>query len=225
LQENGRSVLQLLTDTIQHGGYSATSVAPFEDIFIRGAVTTSSCTDSNDSVSNPALFSAMGNNTTTYGDTLGIVYMGDDNLDRDCLGGLLPATCHLGSGAPRDAAKIYNQFFVADNAEGVPTLSCSGSRTATAQQIAEGVENIQFTYGEDINSDGVADRYVNSAEVSNWEEVVGVNIAVLVRSLRPVASANISRSYQLSEDTIISKTDRYLRAVFTATVRIRNVIL
>lgn len=224
LQDNGRAVLQQLTDVIQHAGYSATSVAPFEDIFIRGAVSTSSCTDASDSVSVPGLFSAMTNNTT-YGDSIGVVYMGDDSLNKDCAGNELPAACQLGSGAPRDASKIYSQFFVAVNAAGVPALNCSGSRSLATAEIAEGVENIQFVYGEDINNDGVADRYVNSVSVTNWEEVVSVNIAVLVRSLKPVANANTARSYQLSEDSIINTNDRYLRSVFTATVRLRNVIL
>jgi type IV pilus assembly protein PilW len=225
LQANGQAALQELTSIIQHAGYSSSSVAPFKDIFIRDVVSTSSCTDSTDSVSTPALFSAMTNNTTTYGDTIGVVYLGDDTLNLDCAGNELPTTCQLGSGASRDASKIYNQFFVAQNAAGDPALNCSGSRTAGSVEIAEGVENIQFVYGEDINADGVADRYVNSTSVTNWEEVVSVNISVLIRSLQPVARTNTARSYQLSEDSVINTNDRYLRSVFTATVRLRNVIL
>jgi len=225
LQANGQAALQELTSIIQHAGYSSNSVAPFEDIFIRTAISTSSCTDSTDSVSSPALFSAMINNNPDHGDTIGVVYLGDDTLNLDCAGNELPATCRLESGAPRDASKIYNQFFVAENAAGIPALNCSGSRTSASVEIAEGVENIQFVYGEDINTDGVADRYVNSASVTNWEEVVSVNVAVLIRSLQPVARTNTARSYQLSEDSVINTNDRYLRSVFTATVRLRNVIL
>ena len=54
---------------------------------------------------------------------------------------------------------------------------------------------------------------------------VSVNVAVLIRSLQPVARTNTARSYQLSEDSVINTNDRYLRSVFTATVRLRNVIL
>ncbi|PWQ99172.1 PilW family protein [Leucothrix pacifica] len=223
LQDNGRAVLQLLTDVIQHTAYTSTSAAPVNDMFIRGAVPTSMCSDGSDSVSNSALFSPLANNTA-FGDTIGVMYMGDDKLNTDCASNVLPVTCQYGGTAATTASRIYNYFSVQQNANGVPVLMCAGSRTSTVQEIAEGVENIQFTYGEDVDSDGIADRYVNSDGVSNWSSVVSVNIAVLVRSLAPVAVANSSRSYQLSEDTIVTSNDKYLRAVFTSTVRLRNVL-
>ena len=223
LQDNGRAVLQLLTDVIQHTAYTSTSAAPVDDMFIRGAVPTSMCSDGADSVTNPGLFSALENNTT-YGDTIGVMYMGDDKLNLDCASSVLPATCRYGGTAATAASRIYNYFSVQQNTNGVPVLMCAGSRTSTAQEIAEGVENIQFTYGEDLDSDGIADRYVNSPNVTSWSGVVSVNIAVLVRSLAPIAVANSSRSYQLSEDTIVTTNDKYLRAVFTSTVRLRNVL-
>ena len=223
LQDNGRAVLQLLTDVIQHTGYTSTSAAPVDSMFIRGAVPTSMCSDGADSVENTALFSPLANNTA-YGDTIGVVYMGDDKLNIDCASNALPTTCHYGGTAATAASRIYNYFSVQQNTSGVPVLMCSGSRTNTAQEVAEGVENIQFTYGEDIDNDGIADRYVNSPSVVNWGSVVSVNIAVLVRSLAPIGVANSSRSYQLSEDTIVTTNDKYLRAVFTSTVRLRNVL-
>ncbi|RVU83875.1 hypothetical protein EOL70_13695 [Leucothrix sargassi] len=224
LQENGRAVLQQLTDSIQHGGYSAASAAPFDDVFIRSAVASTSCSDGTDSVVDPGLFSAMTNNTT-YGDSVGVVYMSDDSINTDCAGSTIPPVCRLGSDSSSDASKIYNQFFVAPDADGTPVLNCNGSRTVGTQVIAEGVENIQFVYGEDLDADGVADHYVNLTDVADWKDVVSVNISVLIRSLNPVAAANTPRSYQLSEDTVVNRNDRYLRSVFTATVRLRNVIL
>jgi len=222
LQDNGRVVLQTLTDVIQHTAYTSTSVAPVNDMFIRSAVPTSMCSDGADSVVNTALFKPMENNTS-YGDTIGIAHMGDDQLNTDCAANVLPVTCRLGSDAAAAASRIYNYFLVQKNTEGVPVLMCAGSRSATLQAIAEGVENLQFTYGEDMNSDGVADRYINSDEVTNWFAVVSVNVSVLVRSLSPVAVSRVAQSYKLSDDTTISTNDRYLRAVFTTTVRLRNV--
>ena len=223
LQDNGRAVLQLLTDVIQHTAYTSTSAAPVDDMFIRGAVPTSMCSDGADSVVNTALFSPLANNTT-YGDTIGVMYMGDDKLAIDCASNELPTTCQFGGTAATAASRIYNYFSVQQNASGTPVLMCSGSRTNAAQEVAEGVENIQFTYGEDIDSDGIADRYVNSTSVTNWSGVVSVNIAVLVRSLAPIAVSKSAKSYQLSEDTIVTSDDKYLRAVFTSTVRLRNVL-
>lgn len=223
LQDNGRAVLQLLSDVIQHTAYTSTSVAPVDDMFIRSAVPTSMCSDGSDSVVNTALFKPLENNTA-LGDTIGVVFMGDATLNQDCAAGVLPPACQYGGTAATTASRIYNYFSVEKNANDVPVLMCAGSRTNSAQEIAEGVENIQFTYGEDLDGDGTADRYVNATNVTNWGSIVSVNIAVLVRSLAPVAVANTARSYRLSEDAIVSTNDKYLRAVFTSTVRLRNVL-
>lgn len=224
LQDNGRAILEQLTEVIQHAGYSSTSAAPSDQVFITTAVANSMCNDGSDSVVDTGLFSAMANNTS-YGDTIGVIYLGDDRLNTDCGAAQLPASCRVGAGASTAAARIYNLFDVAADASGVPELRCTGSRSGAAQTIAQGVENLQLTYGEDTNSDGTPDRYVNSTAVTNWGSVVSVNISVLVRSLRPIALANESRSYRLSEDAIISTNDRYLRGVFTTTIRLRNVAL
>ncbi len=224
LQDNGRAILEQLTETIQHTGYSSTSAAPSNEVFITSAVANASCSDGSDSVLNTGIFSTMANNTA-YGDTVGVIYLGDNQLNADCGAAELPASCRMGSGATSAAARIYNYFYVAPGATGVPELLCSGSRNTAAQTIAQGVENLQLTYGEDSNADGTPDRYVNSANVTNWGNVVSVHIAVLVRSLRPIAVANEARSYRLSDDAIISTNDRYLRAVFTTTIRLRNVTL
>jgi type IV pilus assembly protein PilW len=224
LQDNGRAILEQLTEVIQHTGYSSTSAAPTSEVFITSAVANSSCSDGSDNVLDTSMFSPMANNTA-YGDTVGVIYLGDDLLNTDCGAVQLPASCRMGSGATSAAARIYNYFYVAPDAGGVPELRCSGSRNTAAQTIAQGVENLQLTYGEDNNADGTPDRYVSSANVTSWGSVVSVNIAVLVRSLRPIAVANEARSYRLSEDAIINTNDRYLRAVFTTTIRLRNVTL
>lgn len=223
LQDNGRSVLQLLTDVIQHTAYTSTSSAPVADMFIRGTVANYACSDGSDSVVSPSLFSPLENNTAT-GDTIGVVYMGDGKLNTDCTANELPVACRYGGTSSTAASQIYSYFKVQKNANDVPVLTCIGSRASASQEIAEGVENIQFTYGEDVNADGVVDRYVNSNDVSNWASVVSVNIAVLVRSLSPIATDNSSRSYKLSEDTTVTTNDKFLRAVFTSTVRLRNAL-
>ena len=222
LQESGRLTLQILSETIQHTSYTSTSTIPFSDMFIRDSVSSASCSDGTESVLDPNLFSPLENNTGN-GDTIGVAYMGDDKLNIDCLGKGLPEGCRLGSPSPVAASIIYSYFKV-QNLDDVPTLMCISSLADSPQEIAEGVENIQFTYGEDVNADGIADRYVNSSDVVNWGSVVSVNIAVLIRSLSPVALSNTPRSYKLSEDTTVTRNDKFLRAVFTSTVRLRNVL-
>jgi len=224
LQANGRAVLEQLTQVIQHTGYKSITRSLGEDMFIRGAVSTSKCSGGSDSVVNTGLFQAI-QNDTAYGDTIGVVYLGDDLLTTDCTGTVIPADCRLSdadTAPPINAAKIYNYFKADVSAAGVPILTCSGSLSATTEEIAEGVENLQISYGEDADSDGVADRFVNSDEVSNWGNIVSVNVAVLVRSLRPVGVSAALRTYQLLDDVAITTNDKYLRAVFTTTIRLRN---
>lgn len=221
LQMNGRSVLEQLTQVIQHTGYKATRNSLGEDMFIRGPVATSSC-NGGDSVANTALFSTIQNDPTNRGDTIGVVYYGDDLLTTDCTGTLIPTDCRLSSPAPDPAAKIYSYFKADVNADGMPVLTCGGSLSSTEEEIAEGVENLQFSYGEDANFDGIADRFVNSDDVADWGNIVSINVAVLVRSLRPIATTATSQSFQLLDDVVISTNDKYLRAVFTTTIRLRN---
>ncbi|MGB1309882.1 MAG: PilW family protein [Leucothrix sp.] len=223
LQANGRAVLEQLTAVIQHTGYKSTRSSLDSDMFILGPVTNSQCSDGVDSVANTTLFSAI-ENDTARGDTIGIVYLGDDLLTMDCTGSEIPTNCRLSDTSPAltPASKIYNYFKADVNADGMPVLTCAGSLRAEEDEIAEGVENLQINYGEDVDSDGMADRFVNSDDVSNWNSIVSVNVAVLVRSLRPIAVSASVRSYQLLDNVVVTPNDKYLRAVFTTTIRLRN---
>ena len=225
LQANGRAVIDQLTQVIQHTGYKSVRSPLGPDMFILGAISTSMCSGGADSVVNTGLFSALQNDGPN-GDTIGVVYLGDDLLTTDCAGNVIPTDCRISetNSAPVAAARIYNYFEANVNANGMPVLTCSGSRGAAVEEIAEGVENLQFSYGEDIDSDGVPDRFVNSDDVTNWGSIVSINVAVLVRSLMPVAVSARPRTYQLLNDTLINTNDKYLRAVFTTTIRLRNAV-
>ena len=54
-----------------------------------------------------------------------------------------------------------------------------GRSRVMAEELVEGVENMQLVYGVDSNNDGVADKYVNAALVNAdhaWAEVVAVRV-------------------------------------------------
>ena len=227
LQANGRDVLQQLTQVIQHTGYKSTRSPLGEEMFITGAVASSTCANGDDSVKNTGLFSATKNdvsNGTFNSDTIGVVYLGDDLLTTDCTGEEIDTSCALSdtSAAPLAASRIYSYFKTGKNPNGIPVLTCSGSISGDEEEIAEGVENLQLMYGEDADSDGIPDRFVNSDDVTNWGSIVSVNVAVLIRSLRPVAPAASIQRYQLLDGINIQTNDKYLRAVFTTTIRLRN---
>ena len=53
----------------------------------------------------------------------------------------------------------------------------------TAEEIIEGVENLQLRYGIDSNVNGVPEKYVTATEVIDWNRVVSVQISLLMRTL------------------------------------------
>jgi type IV pilus assembly protein PilW len=81
----------------------------------------------------------------------------------------------------------------------------------TAQELVEGVEDMQITYGEDTDNDRNANLYVDANGVTNWEKVVNVRINLTVRS----AVDGITTS-------VTSAGDWRLRRTFNKSITIRN---
>ena len=228
LEDNGRLALEIISRVVEHTGYSpgGLTITPF--ITAPSDVVSDTCPDGTgtQNVIDTSIFSATTDNAG--GDTLSVIYQADNNMFTDCTGGVLPAGCRLspipGINAIPEASKIYNTFVrntVTD------TLECAGSRYGLKQVIAEGVENIQYLYGIDTINDSVVkvDRYVNASNVAGrWSDVVSIQIAILVRSLKPVKLIAESTEYTLLDEVITTPTDRYNRAVFSTTVHLRNTL-
>ena len=124
-------------------------------------------------------------------------------------------------------------FYIANNGEGNPALYRSrlvdNSMTAqlNAEELVEGVEDMQFLYGEDTNGDKSADRYLNAKEMDdnggNMSNVVAVRVAILVRSEDNVKPTNDNTTkYTLLDKIAGPFNDRRLRQVFTTTIALRN---
>lgn len=95
---------------------------------------------------------------------------------------------------------------------------------ANAQELIEGVENMQIVYGEDTNGDRQADRYVAAGTAGlNMGRVVSLRISLLVRSSEP----NVTNEAQpvAFNGATVSGADRRLRQVYTATLTLRNRVL
>ena len=110
---------------------------------------------------------------------------------------------------------IWSYEIKDDPDTGLPNLYRSGD------PMLEGVENLQILYGEDTDDDGAANVYVKASGVTDWNKVISIRFAVLVRSIQPARTAPASETYPLL-DTSVNTDDRYLRQVFTDTVTIRN---
>lgn len=98
------------------------------------------------------------------------------------------------------------------------------SDAGVAEELVEGVESMQFQFGEDTDNDAVisVDEYRNADEVDDWNQVLSVRIALLVRSLSEYGTDTGAGTYELLDESIDDPGDRHMRQVFTTTVSIRN---
>ncbi len=99
---------------------------------------------------------------------------------------------------------------------------CLAVGTAAGQPLAEGIEHMEILYGEDTNGDRVADAYRQADAVTNWANVVSVQIALLARSPDQTGVDLDAKTYQLLNTNYGPMNDRYRRRVYTATVLLRN---
>ena len=114
-----------------------------------------------------------------------------------------------------EVMKMVNRtYYIRNNAAGVPSLyrtSMGNAANMTAEEMVEGIEDMQLLYGEDNDGDGTPNRYIDSSAVLDWNNIVSVRIELQVRSV---------------EDNVASRMtaygDRKLRRTFTTSIAIRN---
>jgi type IV pilus assembly protein PilW len=108
------------------------------------------------------------------------------------------------------------------NAAGGPALwRVSGNNFP--QELVEGVERLEIQYGEDTNGDLQVDVYRNANAVANWNNVLSVSLAILMRSPDQGAdAAAATRTYNMLGTVVGPFADRRPRILFTTTAAIRN---
>lgn len=141
------------------------------------------------------------------------------------------AACPTGSGASysfTQGAKLFKlyaaTYFVRTNDYGEPSLYRYRLTTNShsLEEIAEGVSDIQIKYGEDTNADGAVDVYNVASGVTNWSNVMDLNVSLLMVSsgdYQGVSPVNQTYSY---DGASITASDNLLRKVFTTTIAIKN---
>lgn len=131
--------------------------------------------------------------------------------------------------ATGELSKVYSQtafmyqpyarlYDIRVGTNGIPSLFMTDE--SGTQELIQGVENMIILYGEDTDSDGVANRYVRANRVTNMDNVVSIRISLLVQTEHDNVS-EIPVSYQFDNQVIIP-TDNRLRRVYTSTVMLRN---
>ncbi len=132
------------------------------------------------------------------------------------------------------------------NGDGIPTLKSVELVDGAWQTVTlvEGVEDIHFKYGIDLDDNGAPDCYVDdpraddlsaggtgcpsagagtAAYITNFSNVVAVEVSLLIRSLDASPGAAIARTYDLGRALPESRNDNYRRKVHRSVILVQNV--
>jgi type IV pilus assembly protein PilW len=117
-----------------------------------------------------------------------------------------------------------------DNGNPIPTLKRLELIAGAWQTvpIAEGIENLQYDYGVDADSDGSPETpfVQNPATAPDWSNVVAVHVNLLARNVEASPGYTDAKTYNLGQFvsvTPIGAATSYKRHAYTAQVRIVNV--
>jgi type IV pilus assembly protein PilW len=119
--------------------------------------------------------------------------------------------------------------------DGIPTLKMvqTGPTAAPVNiPLVEGIENLQFDYGVDSNSDGYPDNYTTAPTAADWANVMTVHTNLLARNNDPSSGYTNTTSYCLSGDAALcvaannayvpAANDKYKRHAYSELVRAVN---
>jgi len=98
-------------------------------------------------------------------------------------------------------------------------LECSGDGIAW-DTFVRNVEDMQVLYGEDLDNDGLANRYVTATAGPDWGNVVAARVSLLVRSTDNATAQ--SESYRDLLGNTVAALDKRLRKSFVTTIALRN---
>ncbi|MDE2346315.1 MAG: PilW family protein [Gammaproteobacteria bacterium] len=119
-------------------------------------------------------------------------------------------------------------LYIGKGADGSPALfeadtDASQANGFLSQELVPGVENMQLLYGVDTTGSQVPSQYVTANNVANWNTVVSVRVALLLRSdTGAVPLPKTAPKFTLDDATVYTPLDTRLRQVFTATIALRN---
>ncbi len=116
---------------------------------------------------------------------------------------------------------VMNSYYIGLGVSNRPSLFRYDNTRATADELIEGIENMQLTYGIDTDAVGGTPNYYVTADGIglNAQNIVSVHISLLVSSSAEVAQQPVAYSFN---NQSIMPNDRRLRKVFSTTISLRN---
>ncbi|HRQ64333.1 MAG TPA: PilW family protein [Xanthomonadaceae bacterium] len=122
-------------------------------------------------------------------------------------------------------------YYVGLGANGVPALfRMATARTGPvvglqAEELVGGVESMQLLFGVDTTNNFSTDAYVPASGVTDWNRVVAVRMALLLRTPDEYGTQVDADTYSLGGTVVNPPNDRHQRRVFTKTIALRNRML
>ena len=113
-------------------------------------------------------------------------------------------------------------YYIRTNPNNTPSLY-KRVGAATAEELIEGIENMQLLYGVDTDSDNVANYYVKANNVESngmWPNVISVKVKLLVVS--PDDNLTVQPVKYKFDGNWYTPTDRKIRREFSSTIVLRN---
>lgn len=240
MDESARNAIDILKRHLEHAGYASVTGIPVTDYVL--SPSTQIVGSNTKFFPNTVKKSADG--TGSSSDTVGIRFKSDSRVYTDCTENVLDKDKRICTGLVNNEScadsstpisandsLIYNSFGINVNdelnnvSEKIPLLYCYSALNASGVSVAQGIENMQVNYGVDTNNDKVADRYLTATQLNTeglWNKIISIQVALLVRSRDPFYSSAKQESFTLLDKTLSGFNDRYRRAVYTTTIRLRN---
>jgi type IV pilus assembly protein PilW len=88
------------------------------------------------------------------------------------------------------------------------------------EEMVEGVEGLALSFGEDLDGDKAANRYVSADAVGTWSNVVSVKAQIVLATVRD----NMAKEPQvyIFNGVTTTPTDKRLRSVLSSVITVRN---
>lgn len=113
-------------------------------------------------------------------------------------------------------------YYIANSTNGTGPALWRRVGTNAAQELAEGVENLQVLYGEDTDGNQSPDVYRKASAVADWTNVVSLQVALLVSGTQDRVTEEDPRTFTLLDKDVGPFDDGRVRRVVTFTVALRN---
>jgi type IV pilus assembly protein PilW len=155
----------------------------------------------------------MATGFTGAGDTAEISYSGQ------AAGGSLTRGFDIGASVTPVQTVVY---YVGASTSGNGPALWQKVGSAAPTELIEGTENLQFLYGIDTNADRIPDQYVAANAVTNWNNVVSLQMAVLTRSDTEYGTETDRRTFSMLGTNVGPFNDRRQRSLYTTTIVLRN---